>query len=77
MIHTPGHASNHLCLLLEEDGLLLSGDHILNGSTVVIDPPDGDMSDYLRPRTACCTSESSTSCPRTVRCSPAHDAIRT
>jgi len=46
-IHTPGHASNHLCFLLEEDGLLLSGDHINNGSTVVIDPPDGDMKAYL------------------------------
>jgi len=48
VVHTPGHASNHLCFLLEEDALLLSGDHINNGSTVVIDPPDGNMSDYLR-----------------------------
>jgi len=47
VIHTPGHAANHLCLLLEEDGLLFSGDHILNGSTTVIDPPDGHMGDYL------------------------------
>jgi glyoxylase-like metal-dependent hydrolase (beta-lactamase superfamily II)/8-oxo-dGTP pyrophosphatase MutT (NUDIX family) len=47
-IHTPGHAANHLCLVLEEDGLLFSGDHILNGSTTVIDPPDGDMDAYLR-----------------------------
>jgi recombination protein RecT len=46
-IHTPGHASNHVCLLLQEDGLLFSGDHILSGSTPVIDPPDGDMSAYL------------------------------
>ena len=46
-IHTPGHAANHLCLLLQEDGLLFSGDHILNGSTTVIDPPDGDMTAYL------------------------------
>lgn len=46
-IHTPGHASNHLCFVLEEDGLLISGDHINNGSTVVIDPPDGNMRDYL------------------------------
>ena len=36
-----------MCLLLLEDGLLFSGDHILNGSTTVIDPPDGDMDDYL------------------------------
>ncbi|MFV0679295.1 MBL fold metallo-hydrolase [Ottowia sp.] len=47
VIHTPGHAANHLCLLLQEDGLLFSGDHILNGSTTVVDPPDGDMTDYL------------------------------
>lgn len=47
VVHTPGHAANHLCLLLEEDGLLFSGDHILNGSTTVIDPPDGNMADYL------------------------------
>jgi recombination protein RecT len=46
-IHTPGHAANHLCLMLQEDGLLISGDHILNGSTTVIDPPDGDMTAYL------------------------------
>ena len=47
VLHTPGHAANHLCLVLLEDGLLLSGDHILNGSTTVVDPPDGNMSDYL------------------------------
>ena len=47
VVHTPGHAANHLCLLLEEDGLLFSGDHILNGSTTVIDPPDGNMGTYL------------------------------
>ena len=47
VVHTPGHAANHLCLVLEEDGLLFSGDHILNGSTTMIDPPDGDMGDYL------------------------------
>ncbi|MDQ0587666.1 MBL fold metallo-hydrolase [Variovorax paradoxus] len=46
-IHTPGHAANHLCLVLEEDGLLFSGDHILNGSTTVVDPPDGNMNAYL------------------------------
>jgi recombination protein RecT len=47
VVHTPGHAANHLCLVLEEDGLLFSGDHILNGSTTVIDPPDGNMDAYL------------------------------
>ncbi len=47
VLHTPGHAANHLCLVLVEDGLLFSGDHILNGSTTVVDPPDGDMNAYL------------------------------
>lgn len=47
VIFTPGHASNHIALLLQEDAVLLSGDHILNGSTTVIDPPDGNMNDYL------------------------------
>jgi recombination protein RecT len=47
VVHTPGHAANHLCLVLEEDGLLFSGDHVLNGSTTVVDPPDGNMTAYL------------------------------
>jgi glyoxylase-like metal-dependent hydrolase (beta-lactamase superfamily II) len=46
-IHTPGHASNHLCFLLPEERTLFTGDHIMQGSTVVIAPPDGDMRAYL------------------------------
>lgn len=46
-VHTPGHASNHLCFRHEAHRWLFTGDHIMNGSTVVIDPPDGDMKDYL------------------------------
>lgn len=46
-LHTPGHASNHLCFLLEEERMLIAGDHIMQGSTVVIQPPDGDMTAYL------------------------------
>jgi glyoxylase-like metal-dependent hydrolase (beta-lactamase superfamily II)/8-oxo-dGTP pyrophosphatase MutT (NUDIX family) len=46
-IHTPGHASNHLCYLLEETKMLFTGDHVMQGSTVVINPPDGDMRAYL------------------------------
>jgi glyoxylase-like metal-dependent hydrolase (beta-lactamase superfamily II) len=48
VIHTPGHASNHLCFLVEEERILFTGDHIIQGSTVVIDPPDGDMAAYIR-----------------------------
>jgi glyoxylase-like metal-dependent hydrolase (beta-lactamase superfamily II) len=47
-VHTPGHASNHLCYLLQERKLLFTGDHVMQGSTVVISPPDGDMQAYLR-----------------------------
>jgi glyoxylase-like metal-dependent hydrolase (beta-lactamase superfamily II) len=46
-VHTPGHASNHLCWLLEDEGMVFSGDHVMQGSTVVIAPPDGDMAAYL------------------------------
>jgi glyoxylase-like metal-dependent hydrolase (beta-lactamase superfamily II) len=46
-VHTPGHASNHLCWLLTEEEMLFSGDHVMGGSTVVISPPDGDMTLYL------------------------------
>jgi hydroxyacylglutathione hydrolase len=47
-IATPGHVSNHLCYLLEDEHWLFSGDHLINGSTVVIIPPAGSMSDYMR-----------------------------
>jgi len=46
-LHSPGHASNHLCWLLVEEHILFSGDHVMEGSTVVIAPPDGDMDQYL------------------------------
>lgn len=46
-LHTPGHASNHLCFLHEENRLLFTGDHVIDGSTVVIDPPDGNMRHYI------------------------------
>ncbi len=46
-LHTPGHAANHVCWLLREEKLLFTGDHLMQGSTVVIDPPDGDMRVYL------------------------------
>ncbi len=47
-VHTPGHASNHLCYLLDREKLLFTGDHVMQGSTVVINPPDGDMIAYLQ-----------------------------
>jgi glyoxylase-like metal-dependent hydrolase (beta-lactamase superfamily II) len=47
-IHTPGHAPNHLCYFLDEERSLFTGDHILNGTTTVINPQrGGDMVQYL------------------------------
>jgi glyoxylase-like metal-dependent hydrolase (beta-lactamase superfamily II) len=46
-VHTPGHVGNHYCYFLEEEGMLFAGDHIMNGSTVVIIPPSGDMKAYI------------------------------
>jgi len=46
-LHTPGHASNQVCFLLEPEKLLFTGDHIMQGSTVVINPPDGNMRQYF------------------------------
>ncbi len=46
-LHTPGHVSNHYCFFLEEEGMVFAGDHIMNGSTVVIVPPGGDMQAYI------------------------------
>jgi len=47
VIHTPGHASVHVCFLLLDQGLCFTGDHVMGGSTVVIRPPDGHMGSYL------------------------------
>ncbi|HEV3212119.1 MAG TPA: MBL fold metallo-hydrolase [Acidimicrobiales bacterium] len=45
--HTPGHASDHLCFFAPATGWLFTGDHLMQGSTVVIRPPDGDLTAYL------------------------------
>lgn len=46
-VHTPGHASDHLCFYLPEEKALFTGDVILGGSTSVIPPGDGDLGDYM------------------------------
>jgi len=46
-VHTPGHASNHLCYRHVGMNWLFTGDHVIDGSTVVINPPDGNMSHYI------------------------------
>jgi len=47
VVHTPGHASNHLCYVLREESTLCSGDHVMGWSTTVVSPPDGDLGEYL------------------------------
>lgn len=46
-IHTPGHRFDHLCFLLEKQQILFAGDLVAGSGTVVIIPPEGDMSAYL------------------------------
>lgn len=46
-IHTPGHASNHVCFRPTKLNWIFTGDHVIDGSTVVINPPDGNMKHYL------------------------------
>jgi len=45
--HTPGHIHAHICLLLQQQKLLFAGDLVAGEGTILIIPPDGDMSDYL------------------------------
>ncbi|MDQ1153963.1 glyoxylase-like metal-dependent hydrolase (beta-lactamase superfamily II) [Brevundimonas sp. SORGH_AS 993] len=47
VLATPGHASNHLAFILEEENALFSGDHVIAWSTTVVAPPDGDMRTYM------------------------------
>jgi glyoxylase-like metal-dependent hydrolase (beta-lactamase superfamily II) len=47
-LHTPGHAPDHLCFVLEEEGALFSGDNVLGVGTTVIPARGGDLLDYLR-----------------------------
>lgn len=46
-IHTPGHASDHLCFALAGEAVLFSGDHVMGWATSMVSPPDGDMAAYI------------------------------
>lgn len=46
-VHTPGHCSDHLCLRVQQTGVVLTGDHVLGRGTSLVAHPDGNMTDYL------------------------------
>jgi glyoxylase-like metal-dependent hydrolase (beta-lactamase superfamily II) len=49
-LHTPGHASDHLCFALPAstgEKVLFSADHVMSWSTSIVSPPGGDMRDYF------------------------------
>ncbi len=69
-VHTPGHVYNHHVYLLEQEQLAFSGDHIMEGSTVVIIPPEGDMADYLMSLRKLSGLE-----PEVLRIAPGHGRI--
>lgn len=48
VLHTPGHARGHLCLVDEASRAVIAGDMVAGVGTIVIDPPEGDMAEYLR-----------------------------
>lgn len=47
-VHTPGHASDHLCLRVTDTDVVLTGDHVLGRGTSVVNWPDGDMAAYMQ-----------------------------
>lgn len=46
-VPTPGHTSNHLCVAMDVERALFTGDHVMGWSTTIVAPPDGDMSSYI------------------------------
>jgi len=69
-LHTPGHAPNHLCFFLEEERVLFTGDHVLNGTTTVVNPKrGGDMIQYLA------SLERLRKIKRLARIAPAHGDV--
>lgn len=47
VLHTPGHASGHLCLFERALGVVVVGDMVASVGTILVEPRDGDMIDYL------------------------------
>ena len=75
-VHTPGHASNHLCYLWEERRAALYRDHVMQGSTVVISPPDGDMAAYPRFARQAAPPRPRGSLPATATSCTPHEEVR-
>jgi len=46
VIHTPGHAADHICFA-RTDHVLFSGDHVMSWSSSIVSPPHGNMADYV------------------------------
>ena len=46
-VATPGHTSNHLCVAMDTESALFTGDHVMGWSTTIVSPPDGDMRAYI------------------------------
>jgi glyoxylase-like metal-dependent hydrolase (beta-lactamase superfamily II) len=46
-LHTPGHAPGHLCFHDEAEGVIVAGDMVASVGTILIDPVEGDMGEYL------------------------------
>jgi glyoxylase-like metal-dependent hydrolase (beta-lactamase superfamily II) len=46
-LHLPGHTRGHVCLIEEGSGAVVAGDLVAGVGTVIIDPPEGDMKEYL------------------------------
>ena len=47
VLHTPGHAPGHVCLVDRARGVAIVGDMVASVGTILVDPDDGDMAVYL------------------------------
>lgn len=47
-VATPGHSADHVAFHQPATGALYTGDAVLGRGTSVVDPPDGDLAQYLR-----------------------------
>ena len=47
VVHTPGHAHGHICLVRAADGYAVVGDLLAGEGTILIAPPEGHLATYL------------------------------